>query len=205
LVAETDQPTQFTPLTRWFHNLPIRRKQLLALIGSEVISVLGLVGVGSWLIVSAGRAQLLNQAQSEVAVTEVEYNIKINQMGFGFRGQSENTAVVEAAKAYLSTRTVPGDLQAQVSAILANEVKARQIEYATLVGADMRIIASANADRTGEKFDPQGLVSTVLSNPRQIKASAIVSWAELQKEAPPLPEGFLRQDSLIRYSTTNCC
>jgi hypothetical protein len=94
LVAETDQPTQFTPLTRWFHNLPIRRKQLLALIGSEVISVLGLVGVGSWLIVSAGRAQLLNQAQSEVAVTEVEYNIKINQMGFGFRGQSENTAVV---------------------------------------------------------------------------------------------------------------
>ena len=202
LVAETDQPTQFTPLTRWFHNLPIRRKQLLALIGSEVISVLGLVGVGSWLIVSAGRAQLLNQAQSEVAVTEVEYNIKINQMGFGFRGQSENTAVVEAAKAYLSTRTVPGDLQAQVSAILANEVKARQIEYATLVGADMRIIASANADRTGEKFDPQGLVSTVLSNPRQIKASAIVSWAELQIEAPPLPEGFLRQDSLIRYTVT---
>ncbi len=197
----TDQVAPAPLLAHWFHNLPIRRKQMLALFTSEVISVLGLVGVGSWLLVSAGRAQLLNQAQSEAAVTKLEYNIKINQMGFGFRGQSENAAVIEAAQAHRN-RQVPSELQAQVSIILANEVKAREIEYATLVGADLRIIASANADRTGERFDPEGLVGTVLANPRQIKTSAIVSWAELQREAPPLPQGFLRQDSLIRYTVT---
>ena len=201
-VAQDAASAASPPLLRWFHNQPIRRKQLLALISSEVISVLGLVGVGSWLIVSAGRMQLVNQAKSEVAVTGVEYNIKINQMGFGFRGQSENPAVIAAAKASLETRSIPSDLQAQVGAILANEVKAREIEYATLVGPDLRIIASANADRKGEKFDPQGLVGTVITNPRQIKTSAIVSWAELQKESPPLPQGFLRQDSLIRYVFT---
>jgi methyl-accepting chemotaxis protein PixJ len=199
--VDTEQAPPATPITRWFHNLPIRRKQLLALFASEVISVLGLVGVGSWLIVSAGRAQLLNQAKSESAVTDIQYNIKINQMGFGFRGQSENAAVVEAAQAHRDRQAL-GALQAQVSEILANEITAREIEYATLVGSDLRIIASANADRSGQKFDPQGLVGTVLANPRQIKVSAIVSWAELKAENPPLPANFPQQDSLIRYTFT---
>jgi twitching motility protein PilJ len=191
-----------SPLLNWFHNLPIRRKQLLALITSEVISLVGLVGVGSWLIVQAGRSQLVNQARSEAAVTDIQYNIKINQMGFGFRGQSENAAVIEAAQEYRANRAVSPELTAQVSQILANEISARNIEYATLVGTDSRIIASANARRTGEKFDPQGLVGTVLSNPRQIKTSEIVSWTEIEKEAPPIPTGFTLQDALIRYTFT---
>jgi methyl-accepting chemotaxis protein PixJ len=196
--ARSVTPSRFS----WFHNLPIRRKQLLALVTSEVISVLGLVGVGSWLIVSAGRAQLLNQAKSELAVTNITYNIKIDQMGFGFRGQSENGAIIQAAREYSATKTIPANLQAQVKAILAGEVKARNIEYATLVGSDLRIINSANANRVGEKFDPQGLVGTVIKNPRQVKVSTIVSWSELQKEAAPLPKGFENQSALIRYVVT---
>lgn len=189
-------------LMQWFHNLPIRRKQFLTLLVSEVISVVGLVGVGSWLIFTAGRSQLVNQAKSEVAVAEIEYNIKMNQMGFGFRGQAENKAIIEAAQAYAANRTLEADLQKQVESILANETTARRIEYATLVGPDLRIIASANADRVGQRFDPQGLVGTVLTNPRQVKTTAIVSWSELKTEAPPLPEGFNGQDALIRYVVT---
>lgn len=197
-----DRAAGSSPLMNWFHNMPIRRKQLLALFATEAVSIIGLVGVGSWLIVHAGRTQLLTQAKSEVAVTEVAYNIKINQMGFGFRGQSENTAIIQAAKEHTGNRSINSTLQAQVRGILANEVKVREIEYATLVGTDSRIISSANADRTGEEFDPQGLVSTVIANPRQIKTSALVSWAELEKESPLLPNGFKKQDALIRYVIT---
>lgn len=196
------QTANHLPVMNWFHNLPIRRKQLTALIASEIVAVVGLVGVGSWLMVSAGRAQLLHQAKSEIAVTELEYNIKVNQMAFGFRGQSENAAIVQAAREYAATRSVSDALQTQIKKILANEVAALQIEYATLVGTDLRIIANANADRIGEKFDPQGLVGTVLTNPRQIKTSAIVSWAELENEAPDLPKAFNEQDALIRYVIT---
>jgi methyl-accepting chemotaxis protein PixJ len=191
-----------SPVLNWFHNLPIRRKQFFALLASEVLSVIGLVGISSWLIVSAGRTQLLDQARSEVSVTDIKYNIKINQMGFGFRGQSENTAVIQAAREYAENRSVSFALQTQVKQILENEVKARNIEYATLVGPDLRIIANANANRTGAKFDPQGLVGTVLANPRQIKTSEIVSMAELKNENPPLPEGFDQPNALIRYVFT---
>lgn len=195
-----------TPLTQgsafqWFYDMPVRGKQLLGLLTSEAISIAGLVGVGSWLIVANGHSQLVNQAEAELAVTEAQYNVKVNQLGFGFRGQSDNAAIIAAAKAYSAGQVAPETLD-QVEQILKNEVSAREIEYATLVGKDLRIIANANDDRQGEKFDPQGLVGTVFANPRQIKTNAIVSWKELQKEGAPLPEGVDNQDALVRYVIT---
>ncbi|MEO0406321.1 MAG: GAF domain-containing protein [Cyanobacteria bacterium P01_A01_bin.135] len=186
----------------WFDDMSVRKKQLAGLFTSEVISVVGLMGVGTVLIVSGGRAQLVNQAKSELAVNDIAYNIKINQMGFGFRGQADNAAVIDAALEAAAGDAVPPETLAQVETILQNEIQARNIEYATLVGPDRRIIASANANRVGEEFDPEGLVSSVLANPRQVKTSAVVSWEELQKENPPLPEGFSGQAALIRYTFT---
>jgi twitching motility protein PilJ len=190
------------PLQQWFYDLPVRRKQILGLFTSEVISAVGMVGVGSILIVAAGRSQLAQQAKSELAVGEIGYDIKVDQMGFGFRGQSENPAIVQAAREAAAGRAVSVDLQSQVKRVLAGEITARNIEYATLVGTDKRVIANANRDRKGQRFDPQGLVGTVLTNPRQIKASAIVNWAELKNESPPLPQGLANQDALIRYTVT---
>ncbi|MGB3559320.1 MAG: methyl-accepting chemotaxis protein [Geitlerinemataceae cyanobacterium] len=206
-LPETDsapslQPRSRPPVLQWFYNLPVKRKQLVGLFASEAISILGLVGVGSWLIISGGRSQLLNQAESELAITEVQYNIKIDQMGFGFRGQSDNSAIVEAVKSAEGGQQVSPQVRERVKNILRNEIRARNIEYATLVGADLRIIANANADRTGEEFNPNNWVSSVLRNPRQIKTSAIVSWSELQKESPPLPDGLAQSDIPIRYTFT---
>jgi twitching motility protein PilJ len=179
---------------QWFYNLPLRNKQLLGLFTSEVLSIVGLVGVGSLLIVGGLRGQLLKQAESELAVAGINYNIKINQMGFGFRGQSDNAAIIESA--------LTGTPSALTFQILRNEITARNIEYATLVDRQARIIASANANRRGEVFDPDGLVTQVFANPEQIKATEIVSWEELQKENPPLPEGVDNEDALIRYTVT---
>ncbi|AKG20313.1 sensor histidine kinase [Calothrix sp. 336/3] len=189
-------------ILKWFYNLPIRRKQLIALFTSEVISIVGLVGTGSLLIISGGRSLLVNQAKSELAVTEINYNIKINQMGFGFRGQSDNVAIISAAQQYSQFQKISPSLQQEVKKILQNEVKARKIEYATLVSQDFRIIANANRDRQGEIFNPQNLVTQVFRKPEQIKTSEIVSWEELTKENPPLPSGVAGKESLIRYTVT---
>ncbi len=185
-----------------FLNLPIRNKQLLALLTVEIISVIGLVGVGAFLIIISGRNQLTNQAKSELVVTDINYNIKVNQMGFGFRGQADNAAIIAAAQAVARRETLASSLKTQVRKILQNEIKARNIEYATLVDKDLKIIANANADRTGETFNPNDLVSQVLSNPQQIKSNEIISWEEIKKESPPLPKEFSNQDALIRYAVT---
>ncbi|NJR73118.1 MAG: hypothetical protein HC773_04275 [Scytonema sp. CRU_2_7] len=189
-------------LSKWFYNLPISRKQLIALIASELVSILG-IGIGATLIITSGlRTQLLEQAKSEVAVLDTNYNIKIHQMGFGFRGQSDNTAIIQASVNYDSRKSISSDLKAEVKRILLNEIKARKIEYATLVGKDFKIIVNANNDREGEIFNPNNLVSDVFRNSKQIKASRIVSWSELKKESPLLPNSFRNKDALIRYTVT---
>ncbi|OKH56035.1 chemotaxis protein [Calothrix sp. HK-06] len=191
-----------SPILEYFYNFPISRKQMIALIACEMVSILG-IGMGATLIITQGlRNQILEQAKSEIAVTDINYNIKVNQMGFGFRGQSDNQALIRATKFHNSSRSLNRISRSEVKQILINEVKARQIEYATLVGKDLKIIANANTDRTGEEFNPDNLVSEVLNNPKQIKASRVVSWSELSKEAPPLPTGFSNQDALIRYTIT---
>ncbi|NEQ96873.1 MAG: HAMP domain-containing protein [Cyanothece sp. SIO2G6] len=186
----------------WFSNLPVRGKQLIGLFTSEVISVVGLMGVASFLIISSGRSQLIQQAEAEVSVVDIQYNVKINQMGFGFRGQSDNPAIIRASLLVANGQLPTPVEQTQLKQILQNEITARQIEYATLVGRDLRIISNANMDRTRQVFDPIGLVSEVLETSQQIKASAIVPSEELQREGPPLPSGFRNQDALIRYTAT---
>ncbi len=192
--------SQSSPLG-WFYDFPVGRKQFVALLTSEILS-LSLVAFGAFLIGRSLQDQLFKQAQSEVSVMDINYNVKINQMGFGFRGQSDNAAVISAATTYASKQPIPPPLKEQVKKILENEIKARKIEYATLVGADGKVIVSANSDRTGQDFDPNNLVSDILKDANQIKATAIVSADDLQKEAPPLPDGFTATDSLIRYTAT---
>ncbi|TFI54161.1 HAMP domain-containing protein [Mastigocladus laminosus UU774] len=186
---------------RWFSNLSISRKQLIALIASEVVSILGISLVARYLITTNLQALSLEQAKSEIAITDMAYNTKVNQMGFGFRGQSDNAAIIQAAIAHNANQSLSPYLKAKLKQILANEVKARKIEYATLVGKNLQIIANANADRQGEIFNPDNLVSEVFNKSQQIKANSIINWSELSKESPPLPKIF-NQDPLIRYTVT---
>ncbi|MEM7725985.1 MAG: methyl-accepting chemotaxis protein [Cyanobacteria bacterium P01_A01_bin.45] len=189
-----------------FYNLPIGRKQLIALIASELASIFGIGIIGTFIITNSLRSQLTEQAKSEITVADINYNIKIDQMGFGFRGQSDNTAIIRASTIHNSRKIIEQNLKTQVNNILKNEIKARKIEYATLVGRDLKIIVNANNNRTGEKFDPNNLVSEVFRNPQQIKSSSIIEWSELSKESPPgletLKDSFSNQYALIRYTVT---
>ena len=188
-------------LLKKLYNLPISRKTgIIPWLSLGALTVV--VAAGGIVLRQGLQAELFKKVKSQLSVTNIEYNIKIDQMGFGFRGQSDNKAVIEAAEANAQGKPLSSILQNQVHAILKNEIKARNIEYATLVGKDKRIILNANANRAGELFDPHGLVSEVLGNSQQIKTSEIVSWQELTKESPPLPEGFKDTDALIRYTAT---
>jgi methyl-accepting chemotaxis protein PixJ len=175
---------------------------VFTVVALELLSVLGLVGVGVTTLKSEGEKQLLQQAESEVVVTEINYNIKINQMGFGFRGQSENVAIVDAAKLNLQGQPLDSNLRQKVKEILLNEIQARQIEYATLVGKNKRIIVNGNRDRTGEIFNPNGLIDKVFADPEQVKTTELVAAVELTKESPPFAKNLTQDDALIRYTVT---
>lgn len=192
-----------SPAVKWFFNLSLRKKQLLVLLTAQAVTIASLVGVGVVQTIRGGRLQLANQSASELEASKINYSIKVNQMGFGFRGQSDNTAIIEAARLHFNGQSITDQDRETIRQILGNEITARNIEYATLVGIDRRIIVNANNDRTGETFDPNGLVSRVIQNPEQIRISEIVSWEELEREAPP-NLGLLEpgEPALIRYTFT---
>jgi twitching motility protein PilJ len=202
VVYATEAEKSPSPLKQWFYNLPIRRKQLLGLLTSEAISVLGLVGGGALLLLAGARSQLAQQARSELAMTETIYNIKINQMALGFRADAENPTVIQAAKTAAEKQSLSAAQKAQLKSLLAGEIKAREIEFATLVGTDLRIIGGANSDRSNEPFDPSGVVTTALANLQQVRTNALISSQDLSKEGAPLPRGLTNQDALIRYVAT---
>ncbi|BAY23157.1 methyl-accepting chemotaxis protein [Calothrix sp. NIES-2100] len=185
-----------------FSNLSISRKHLVALIVSQLISILGISIVGRYLITSSLQNSSLEKAKSELAISEINYNIKVNQMGLGFRSQAENPKIVKAAILHTSGQALSQELQAEVKQILQTEVKLNKIEYATLVGQDLQVIVSANTNRSGEIFNPDNLVSEVLANPQQIKASRVINLSELSQELPLLPPGLNNQNALIRYTVT---
>jgi len=185
-------------------NLPIASKQFIAFLTCSTISVVAVVGAGMAIAIVAGRAQLKNQALSEVVVTEGNYNIKINQMGFGFRGQSDNISIIRLAQLASGGKPIPAPLKSEVRKILRNEANTRVIEYATLVNKNKKIVANAHSDRTGQIFDPDNKIDDLLANPRQLKFSSVVSRQELLKESPPNIRTLLGNSSyaLIRYTLT---
>lgn len=188
-------------LTHKLYNLPINIKTGLISYFSAG-SLLIIILLGGFILREGLKNKLVDQVVSQLAVTYIQYEIKINQMGFGFRGQSDNSAIINAASRQSNQQQIPIELRRQIKDILQNEIEARQIEYATLVGKDKRIIVNANAERVGEYFDPSNLVSKAFATGEQIKSSEIVEWSEIVKEQPPLPEGFKDKNALIRYTVT---
>ncbi|MUG94751.1 HAMP domain-containing protein [Scytonema sp. UIC 10036] len=185
---------------QWFCNLSVGRKQLIALIAAELVSIVGL-SVGARLIIISGlRTQMLERAKSEVTVTETNINLKVNQTGLGFRSYADNPIILNAAKVYAKSYTLSPNLKQSVKQILQNEIKARKMEYVTLVGRDFRVIVNENGKREGKIFNPNNLVREVFTNGKQIKANAVVSSAVLAKGSPVVsdPNG----DTLMRYTLT---
>ncbi|MEA5508704.1 methyl-accepting chemotaxis protein [Crocosphaera sp. UHCC 0190] len=190
-------------LLKRFYDLPIQTKQLAVLLTSEIVAIVGLVGVGSILIVTNGQFQLINQAKSELKVAEINYNLKLDQMELSFNGQANNIAIIEAAE--------KGKADGTVLNILANEIWKQKIEFSTLVNRQGMTIATGNIKVNQRSFDPQGLVTQALKSGRQSKITESISYDELAKENDYFAK-MLAQDLglnpsskpnfLIRYTIT---
>ncbi|MEI6063876.1 MAG: response regulator [Pseudanabaena sp. ELA748] len=176
---------------------PIQRKFSIAFTITGVASLLGLTA--SIVIVERSlRSQLLSQSASELSVLAISYNIKVNQMAFGFRGQSENTAIIVAAEIGKSNPTV--------RAILANEAKVREIEISTLVNSNKAIVEAGNVNQIGTLFNPNGLVDRALISGEQLISTEEITLRDLAI-ANPLAAAKLGRvtttpNLLIRYVIT---
>lgn len=174
--TEVEEKTVLQGWLQRFYNLPIRTKQLATLLPLELLSVLGTVGIGSYLIVNNGHAQLLQQAQSELTILDINYQNQMRHMSFGFGGLSNNPAIINAAE-----KRKPNSL---VGNILRFEIWNRKLEIATLVDKQKRVVATSSLPRSGQIYDPQGLVSKALASGEQIRSSEIISYDELAKDSP---------------------
>jgi methyl-accepting chemotaxis protein PixJ len=176
----------------------IQAKLNLAFGVTGLMSVIGLV-LALAIVDRNLRSQLVVQSKSELSVIATNYNIKVNQMAFGSRGQSENTAIIAAAIANKSNPTV--------KAILANEAEVRDIEFAMLVNPNKLIIETAYSSRIGNEFDPNGLVAQTMITGKQTISTEILTYNELASENAQLAEklGKSAADTpnfLVRYVVT---
>jgi methyl-accepting chemotaxis protein PixJ len=185
-----------------FSNLSISRKtQSITLL--IFLSLLGIAIGGAKVLEDSLRSQLQNQTKAALAVTELNYQNGIEKIEVGFASLAENPLLLAASQQVAKGQPLNPQQQASIQQILAKETQILNLEYATLVGKDGRIIINANpSNRVGEKFDPSNLVSQAIAQSRQISSNEIVTWGELQKEKASLPSGLNNQDALIRYTVT---
>ena len=76
---------------------------------------------------------------------------------------------------------MPGDIT-EVILCLQRVVVARKIEFATLVNKDAKILASANKNRTGEYFNPSGVVNKTLELNTRLIVSVTMQWDDFMQE-----------------------
>lgn len=181
----------------WLNTQSIRRKQLIVFFLLEGITLSSLIALNGWLMFWHWDQDTHDSVRSELAMTELIYQNKINQMLLSLQGQANNPVMINAAKGSRNA-----EIRAQVQTALVNETQALDIEYATLVGKDFKIIANANANRQTEIFNPNQIVSRVLQTFQPLQTTEIVRWSEIQRESPSLPADFKNQDALMRYVAT---
>ncbi|MEG4914632.1 PAS domain-containing protein [Microcoleus sp. B7-D4] len=180
------------------YNLSLTRKQLIGLLVVPIILPLGLAGAALWMILTAGLIQGQNQAKSELVVSEINYNLKLDRAADRLQNSSDSKTIAQTALAYNSGKKL-SYLQKSVKQILENQVKTGAIHNAALVGKDGKIIVSVNLNQEGQSFNPRNLAYQVLAKKEQITPSKILAKSENQKQLPTLQTG-LSERVLVNYS-----
>ncbi|MGJ5675173.1 MAG: methyl-accepting chemotaxis protein [Nostochopsis sp.] len=185
-----------------FVSFPISSNNLTILILSQ-LGLIVVLSISSTVIINRNfQAQSLKQAKSELNIADLNYNLKFNQVTSNLQIQANNAVIINAAEVSLSDNQYKQNNNAQVRQILKKEAENLNVEYVSLVNQNRRVIAHSNSNLQGEIFDPQGLISRVLKNPRLIHAHAVVNWLELEPEVALTRSKLTNQDALIRYTLT---
>ncbi|BAQ63305.1 methyl-accepting chemotaxis protein [Geminocystis sp. NIES-3709] len=189
-------------LWQQFKDLPIAYKQFIALLIASLVSTVGVIIAGRVITTILGKNQLEKRAISELNITSIDYNSNLENITSGFRGKADNIGIIETAKTYKAQGKIDPILKNMVRTILNNEIKARGIEYATLVGLNGRIIVNANKDRFGQSFILENLVSQVIKTREVLETNVIIPRKEIIAENPSFASKINSENVLMNVSLT---
>eukprot|EP00741_Cyanophora_paradoxa_P017191 tig00020960_g16603.t1 len=181
-------------LRQWWADVPLKRKQLSVVLFLQALAFCAMVAVFAAVFTTAHTSQLVEQARSEILMNDMVYDIKVNQMGFGYAGQAENADIVEAARRGPADESAAAaEARARAKAALVNEIVRREIDVSSLVTADAKapvVIVSSFRDRRGEALGPRlaALVARAIQHNKQVRVTALVSKEELAAEGAPISE-----------------
>ncbi|MEG4026145.1 PAS domain-containing protein [Microcoleus sp. S13C4] len=185
----------FKPYT---YNLSVTKKQLIGLVALQTILPVGLTGAALWLTLEVENNQLANQAKSELSLSEINYNLKLDRAADRLQNSSDSKTIAQTALAYNSGKQT-SDLRKSVKQILENQLKIGAIHSAALVGKDGKIIVSVNLNKDRQSFNSRNLDYQVLAKKEPIRASKILAHSENQKQLPNLQPG-VSEGTLVNYS-----
>lgn len=193
---QVTETSQLGPL-QWFYDLSVSNKQLAGLIASKVLSVLGVLGISFWLISQMVEDQLSRQATSELSALSSDLSSS-GALPNVTLGIEDDGLLVEAAE--LSARdAVDAGTQQSVRSDLLSRMQTNGLEYMTLLDSEMRVVASGTAERAGDIFNPDNLVSSAFRQRSVKSANSLVPLAELQRlgvSASAVGE----ESALVRYA-----
>ncbi|MGB3294539.1 MAG: methyl-accepting chemotaxis protein [Phormidesmis sp.] len=193
--VETSETTERPPAVQWFYGLPVADKQLTGLFASKAISALGFIGISLWLLSTMGHRQLVDQADAELSATVSGLNDEV--------ADPLNDNIVQAAERYANDSSLQAQIliQDDVQPVLRAEMISNQLEYVALVGPDLKVIASGGADRSGDTFNPDDLVSSALTAGQIQVTTSLLSLEALQQLGVSIPKDA-EAAALVRYRVT---
>lgn len=125
----------------------------------------------------------VSSTAATLMITQSLYFAKVTRLASTFAQMANETLFQN----YIENRDP--SFSAEIRFRLMEEVTSRDIEFSTLLDADMKIVESANLQRQGELFDPSGVVTVMQSNLasglRQVSIGAQLTYTELIAEMPP--------------------
>ncbi|UNU25181.1 PAS domain-containing sensor histidine kinase [Microcoleus vaginatus] len=197
-VATSDErfKTALNPST---YNLSVTRKQLIGLVALQTILPVGLTGAALWLTSALANNQLQNQAKSELSLSEINYNLKLDRAADRLQNSSDTKTIAQTALAYNSPKK-NSYLEKSVKQLLENQVKTGEIDSAALVGKNRQIVVSVNPSQKGKSFNLQKIVDQVFAAKQQITATEIIAKSQVQKQLGSLPPGKGDRPVLVRYA-----
>ncbi|MEG4503984.1 PAS domain-containing protein [Microcoleus sp. F6_B4] len=181
------------------YNLSVTRKQLIGLLALQTILSAGLTAAALWLTSAVGSNELQNQAKSELSLSEINYNLKLDRAADRLQNSSDSKTIAQTALAYNSGKKV-SDLEKSVKELLENQVKTGEIDSAALVGKNRQIVVSVNPKQKGKSFNLQKIVDRAFAAKNQITATEIIAKSEVQKQLGSLPPGKGDRPAIVRYA-----
>lgn len=182
-------------LLQWFYDRRVANKQLAGLLASKILSVLGVIGVSLILVTLMGRRQLLERTTAELSATASSLNNST------LPAAATDGILLEAAEDFAEFGDLDSGIADDVRAAMQSRLELNQLEYLALVDADYRVIANANADRSGSLFNPDNLVASAIRQAEPQSAISLQTVSDLQQLGISVPS-TVNEAALVQFSAT---